>query len=520
MNFTYETQENATYLVYSIAEGDVLDTVSLGMIMNNKVPGLAPVFFAQMDAQKFLRYNVSSKISVQQFFDGVVTRNKLVGVFSGIIDAMLAIEDYMIDTNTMLLDLNYIYTDVSTYDTHMICWPVVRENEAKQDLATFFKNIVFGTKFDQTENCEYVAKLLTYFNSATSFSLVEFKKVLDDIAGKRPAAEVKAKPAPMPNAAPAGMEAQAAPMAPANQNMQNVRPQQPVAQNAMNGGAAPMAGIPNNGAVKMQTPSAVEVPMAAAKEAKKPGMFAGLLGKGPKDEAPKEKKKKEKEKKEKKVKNAAPVSANNLGIAIPGQPSFDIPGGNASMPARQPQKPVAAPQQAVAPQPVAVPRQVSAPQQAAAPRQVNTPQQAAPIPQQAVAQQMSNQTVTQVQGGFGETTVLSSGASAGETTVLSAVSSMPFLLRVKNNERIMLNKPVFRIGKERSFVDYFISDNPAISRSHANIVTKETSCFVVDTNSTNHTYVNGEMLQSNMEILLNHGDKIRFANEEFEFRVY
>ena len=129
------------------------------------------------------------------------------------------------------------------------------------------------------------------------------------------------------------------------------------------------------------------------------------------------------------------------------------------------------------------------------------------------------------QGGsisFGETTVL--GGAIGETTALGvapvAAKPVPYLVRSKNNEKIPVNKPVFRIGKERSYVDYFIGDNTAISRSHANIVNHNEEYFVVDTNSTNHTYVNGGMIQSNVEVKLAHGTRIRLANEEFEFKLY
>ena len=66
-------------------------------------------------------------------------------------------------------------------------------------------------------------------------------------------------------------------------------------------------------------------------------------------------------------------------------------------------------------------------------------------------------------------------------------------------------------------MDYFISDNTAISRSHANVISRDGEYFVVDTNSTNHTYVNGMMIQSNVETKIADGAKIRLANEEFEF---
>lgn len=69
-------------------------------------------------------------------------------------------------------------------------------------------------------------------------------------------------------------------------------------------------------------------------------------------------------------------------------------------------------------------------------------------------------------------------------------------------------------------MDYFVADNTAVSRSHANIISREGEFFIVDTNSKNHTYVNGTMIQSNAETKIVHGDKIRLANEDFEFKLY
>ena len=112
------------------------------------------------------------------------------------------------------------------------------------------------------------------------------------------------------------------------------------------------------------------------------------------------------------------------------------------------------------------------------------------------------------------------------TAVLSDIPAQgtamptPFIIRVRNNERIPINKPVFRIGKEKSFVDYFVGDNSFISRSHANIIQKDNRYFIVDNNSRNHTYVNGEFITSNTEVELHSGDTFKLANEEFEFKIF
>lgn len=95
----------------------------------------------------------------------------------------------------------------------------------------------------------------------------------------------------------------------------------------------------------------------------------------------------------------------------------------------------------------------------------------------------------------------------------------PYLIRKSSFDRTDINKPVFRIGKERSYVDYFVANNNAVSRIHADIITKNNSFFVKDENSTNGTYVNGNRLSPNEEVQVFDGDIITFANEEFEFHI-
>ena len=191
-------------------------------------------------------------------------------------------------------------------------------------------------------------------------------------------------------------------------------------------------------------------------------------------------------------------------------PSFAIP-GQASPVTAQTQTPPQQPVQPVRPvQPVQPVQPIPQKQQPVTPIPVaQTP--VTPRPVQPVAG-----------ANFGETTVL--GGVAGETTVLNAGATAarqinPHLIRAKNNEIIPVNKPVFRIGKEKSYVDYFVADNTAISRSHANIITREDKYFIVDTNSTNHTFVNGQMIPSSTEVEILHGTKLRFANEDFTFQL-
>ncbi len=117
--------------------------------------------------------------------------------------------------------------------------------------------------------------------------------------------------------------------------------------------------------------------------------------------------------------------------------------------------------------------------------------------------------------GAGETSVLNDGA--GETTVLGNQTAGFTLVRKRNNEKIVINKPEFLIGKERRRVDYCISDNNSVSRAHAKIKVRAGRCYIADLGSTNCTYVNGLKLSPNQEVILSKGDKIKISDEEFEF---
>lgn len=118
------------------------------------------------------------------------------------------------------------------------------------------------------------------------------------------------------------------------------------------------------------------------------------------------------------------------------------------------------------------------------------------------------------------TTVLTDNPGGG-TTVLGYDEepkvSYPYLIRERTDEKISINKPSFRLGKEKQYCDYFVSDNSAISRSHADIIERNGRYFVMDRNSTNHTYVDGRVIRPEQEVELFDGTVLRLANENFTY---
>ncbi len=92
------------------------------------------------------------------------------------------------------------------------------------------------------------------------------------------------------------------------------------------------------------------------------------------------------------------------------------------------------------------------------------------------------------------------------------------IMRMRTEEEFLCEKEEFLMGKERVRVDYCITSNPAVSRTHAKMIRRGGKLYIVDLNATNGTYVNGERIPAGKEVPLEVGDRFRLADEEFQIR--
>ena len=551
--FKYENQGASSFLVYQLKEEDVLDNISLNMLTSNKAKGLASTNYMQMDTQRFIRYTITGKITANQFFARPVTKQSFMGIFKGITEAMVSAEEYMLDPACILLDLNQIYTDVSTGETECICLPVENEKEQK-DQREFLKSVMFQAQFENPEEGSYVTRILNYLNSIPVFSSLDFLNLLTEMEreGKKDRTAL----------APAAKESL----------QQGVAEFGNAVANSSVGGAAAsffeQSSLSSVGALKQE--NAVEeaipdipVPDDIPKE-ERISLFYLLqhynnnrakeyMAQQKQLKARKEALKKiELAKKGGKKKSAASLnlpggkaktasaapkakkpSSGGFSFQVPGKesgkdkPGEDLPGikslpnapiNSQGNPAGNPK--VSAPIGSGMNIPKSNPSvgsgmNIPKSNPSAA---KGTLQPAKPSPL------FSNQQEAVGNGGrnFGDTTVLHSGFRGEETSVLNYTKApdtpkQPYLLRIKNGERIPITGSIFRLGKEEKFVDYVIHDNEAISRSHANIISRNGQYFLQDNNSTNHSFLNGQQCVSNVELPLQDKASIRLGNEEFQF---
>ena len=508
--FTYENQGTNTYLVYRFQPEDKIDTLSIGMISNNNIKGVASLVYTQLNTDKFVKFNVSSMITLEQFLKGTVNKKRLMGVFKNICETMLEAEEYMLDAESFLWNTDSIYVDVSTNETAMICLPVL-ERQNVLDIKMFFKQIMFETKFDDSEDCSYIAKIVNFLNSTGIFSIDGFKQELEELEKETVSVTKMASANTVKASGRAMQTASSSQLEPKGEKPQAAATQVEKVQNKNGYSVAKVIAKQEQMKAEREimATQGTQIPQAAVmlpgmpepvKDAPvtKSGQLSGLFKKADKKAEKKQEVKPEKKaggifggKKKAKASTEVPSMQTIPGFKVPGMHN---PEENYTAPSQSEVK--SAESQAV---PVMRPEVVTS-----------------TVAQPEVVSRAAN---------FGSTTVLNM-TNINATQVLDAGNAAPegkraaYLLRVKNNDKVFFkDNEVVTIGKEEQFVSYAILDNSTISRCHVNLYMRSEVCFIEDTNSTNHTYVNGQVITSGQQIQLHDGDKVELSNEEFIFRA-
>lgn len=512
MEFTYENQGVNTFLVWKLKETDEIDKLVKGMIENNEINGVLPLTYFQCNQDRFIKYNISSKISLKQYLSGMVNKKNFLEAMLGLVNVMIEIDDYMIDRCKVLLDFEHIYINVGTAQIGLVVLPI--EDYAQSgDLLAFLRDVMFHVQFNPNENGSYIAAILNFLNSGAAFSILDFQKMLiaqnaaveteadsnlgvsgmKHVFGERTSKNIRSEHemhSTQERPVQGQQEYQAQPSMIVSDGKAS---QNPIAGAGAENSAQKFFSTGNAGE-RMAQPVSAQTPKQVMGAGDKKKEKFSLFGKKKEKEPKKEKKTKGK------VKEKAPVQPSFTGgFAIPGAENQNT--GNQTL--NQSGKLGDANLQTIT--------------------SVTAYPGAAGNQSEAMQQEFMGRRepeIQEVQMDFGETTVLAQDA-VGDTTVLTAnpqdMFQQPYVFWKRTNKKIKITKNEFKMGKEKSYVDFCVSGNPAVSRSHADIVTKNGEYFLRDNNSLNHTYIEDRQLIGGEEVRLLNGAKFKLADEEFEF---
>lgn len=168
----------SAYLVYTLTIFEEVDSMAVGMITNNKMEHVLPISFHQIDSQRYFRYNISSKVSLQKYLVGTLDKNRVFNMFRSICEAYTLMDEFLLDSAAFILDPRYLFVEPATGEVSLV-YLATTEERNEPDMMGFFKRLLISIKPELSDGCaNLIGAILTYLNSSDHFSFEEFMRVL------------------------------------------------------------------------------------------------------------------------------------------------------------------------------------------------------------------------------------------------------------------------------------------------------------------------------------------------------
>lgn len=527
------------YLSYILNDDCEFDEELLDYLEENKIPELIDIIYEEDNENDYLTYNVTGRTTVDALLSNTVNAEKILGIVRGVASGIVNLRDLGIPASYVILHKGFTYVNPVTYDVGMLCVPVEADANINAEFRTFVKDILTSVKYDDSEDCNYVARLLNLLNT-DKFTVRNFYSQLTELMES------------------AGMQVE--------EKFLDIDGDISVSQSTVDTSPdTSMDDLPEYKDVSFGEDDGSEEEDDTVADVD--SLFKDLTF----DDS-------EKQEEGKSVSDGIDMSVfddsvfddletenvdddsdytealtSDVEVPEPQEPKTQSSLTEVAqttdgvmeveLERQEEQIPVLISTDEVMDNPPVVKNikinRAKIIQKAvvdAEESRIDNPTEQITAPQymngEAVEPEtnmdpVTSKVETEEKKGTGSTVELTGGMNVvkdSDSEVAAAVSkgvpkAMPYIVRVNTGERVMINKAVFKIGKAGRGVDYHVGGNGAISKVHIIIYQREDGCYLKDNKTTNGTYLNGQRLDDNGEMKLSNDAMISIGGEDFIFKL-
>ncbi|MDF2523331.1 MAG: Forkhead-associated protein [Clostridiales bacterium] len=459
----YESDLSSSYLVLRAAKELQIQHYQVEMIANNRDIGILPLDIRLKDSTESIYYNITSKLSLTQFLNRKkLKRHEFLKMLKYMVKGVVNSAGYLLSDKSFFLDEEYIFINPNTLEVSYVYIPIKLERDTREEFRELMVRLmVNATVAEENEKDNFLQRILNILKSDV-FNIPDFEKLLTELGSNS---------IETPNINIERKQKYSAPIEQPNLKKQEI-------EKSYISNKKPDIVIPKNektvqkdtsseqrepkgktGIILLQVFMILVIVLSYAT-----GALKSLGGD---------------------VKTTMAALAIVLGAV-----DFLVVKSLLDKSNRTELKSSKAP--------VAVPVSHKAPLK----------EDIKEVPERLVEKRSSSVTPQRSQQG-------------NETEILSQIKKEhPFLQgkRKGTTEEVPITKSSFIIGRINDQVDH-VSDNPAVGKVHAEIVTREGGYYLKDLNSRNGTFINDKKLDCNKEYPLNNYDKVTLANSEYTFII-
>ena len=517
------------YLTYIMGEGSEMDEDTLDYCEENDVQDLIKIIYEEDDDYDYLTYDVTGRTSLEKYTQNVIKKEKVLKIIRNICLSLISFKEQTIHLSYILLNKSFIYIDAETLKLDFICLPVESEAAVMKEFKNFVRFFLASLRYDVNEDLSYVGMLIAFingdqFNLRGLIGLTEALMSDSDISFDEASTDISTED---------GSE---------------------VVDTAVETATEEKKGfsdyMDNLGGADEKLPEigddAEEEPEEEAEPVKLDESDSAL-----EDEI-------------------SATFESLTGMLTSGQSTFKDKSseemGLTPLAQKEPEEPLEELEDEEAPSEEEIADRIRNLVNGKHKMAMKDPE---PITQEELDEDIPNRDIVKtsnikvnrasliqnaqdmedkqdkedglterLDGDITELSTISKNSEKNKAAKTSApvidtsaseegrtprpalnIKINPYIIRVDNEEKIIINKAVFKLGKASRGVDYHISGNGAISRQHAIITKKDDGYYLKDNKSTNHTYINDRQLEDGEEVLLKNNAKFRLGDETFVFKI-
>ncbi len=552
VNFKVRNVGSEKYLSYVINEELDFDEELLDYLDDNRISELIDIIYEEDDENDYFTYNITDRTTVGELLENTASAEMMLGIIRGVATGIVNMRDLGIPVSYVILNKNFTYVNPVTYDIKLLCIPIETDISLNAEFKMFVKDLIFSAKYPDNEDCNYVAKIINMLN-ADKFTIRAFLGELTELmeaAGMQVEEEFMdvgdsgvevsqsveaAKPETTIDDLP---EFNDISFSDEEEDALELYDEEPVAENTIFKDLDLDAEESAVSSVNMDAfdeskldleeiqideesvPEETEQTDAEVEDAEE--TEDAETSSDEEDEEDEEDIKVEDLDEEKSDEHSSHIVKNDdLTEIIPD----DMEAKPVLIDTEDLDKLIDKP-------PVVKNIRInrakiiqSAADEAEDDTMDNPTEQI--IGTDPVKLDEPDATSTADAEDSSDATVeLTEGAKITKETEHKEESAphagpkaMPYIVREDTEERVMVNKAVFKLGKATRGVDFTISGNGAVSKIHAIIYQREDGCYIKDNKAANPTYVDGVKLEENQEIKLKNNSTIVIGGENFLFKL-
>ena len=158
---------------FKLEEDVPIDQYELTMYNYEFVGNNTKCQVVEIDNVRALQFKIPATLPLELFLKKQLYKGEFLSILSNIMNQLMYFDENKMPLNKLLLNIQYMYIELSTLDVQLIYMPV-NKKFADCNITEFIQKFIGAIRFANMDCVELVDKILKYLDSKLMFDLQDF----------------------------------------------------------------------------------------------------------------------------------------------------------------------------------------------------------------------------------------------------------------------------------------------------------------------------------------------------------